>query len=157
MSGDPFQGLSSSATRRFRPPADTSSAGEGLLSLFHRVYAALAPGGAFAFDLAEPGQVLPGTATRKFTEGEGWVVLLEKEEDSEHRTLTRRIVTFRRIKRCYRRDEEVHRLRLHKSTEVAKQLREAGFVIRMMRAYGRYRLPRAHAAFVARKPSGNPH
>ena len=57
---------------------DPKGNGEGLLPLFHRVYAALAPGGVFVFDLAEPGQVLPETATRGFTEGEGWVVLLEK-------------------------------------------------------------------------------
>jgi SAM-dependent methyltransferase len=127
--------------------------GEGLLALFHRVYAALLPGGVFIFDLAEPGQVLPGTVTKGFTEGEGWVVLVEKEEDAEKATLTRRIVTFRRIMGYYRRDGEVHRLRLHKSTEVAKQLREVGFRVRTMRSYGQYRLPGAHAAFVARKPA----
>jgi SAM-dependent methyltransferase len=127
--------------------------GEGLLALFHRVYAALVPGGVFIFDLAEPGQVLPGTVTKEFTEGEDWVVLVEKEEDTEKATLTRRIVTFRRIRGYYRRDDEVHRLRLHKSTEVAKQLREVGFRVRIMRSYGRYRLPGAHAAFVARKPA----
>jgi len=132
---------------------DPKGHSEGLLALFHRVYAALVPGGVFIFDLAEPGQVLPGTVTRGFTEGEGWVVLVETEEDAEKATLTRRIVTFRRITSYYRRDDEVHRLRLHKSTEVAKQLREAGFRVRTMRSYGRYRLPGAHAAFVARKPA----
>jgi len=33
------------------------------------------------------------------------------------------------------------------------ELRQAGFRVRTMRGYGRYRLPRAHAAFVARKPA----
>ena len=128
--------------------------GEELLALFHRVYAALVPGGVFIFDLAEPGQVPTGSVTTKgFTEGEGWVVLVEKEENAKKATLTRRIVTFRRVKGYYRRDDEVHRLRLHKSTEVAKQLREVGFRVRTMRSYGRYRLPGAHAAFVARKPA----
>jgi SAM-dependent methyltransferase len=130
---------------------DSKGDGEELLSLFRRVYAALARGGVFVFDLAEPGQVLPRTATRGFTEGEGWVVLLEKEEDTEQGTLTRRIVTFRRTTHCYRRDDEVHRLRLLGTTEVAKQLRQAGFRVWTRRAYGRYRLPRVHAAFVARK------
>ena len=127
--------------------------GEGLLALFYRVYAALVPGGVFIFDLAEPGQVPPGTVTKGFTEGDGWVVLVEKVEDAEEETLTRRIITFRRITGYYRRDDEVHRLRLHKSTEVAEQLREVGFRVRTMRSYGRYRLPGAHAAFVARKPA----
>ncbi len=106
---------------------------EGLLTLFHRVYSALAPRGVFVFDLAEPGQVLPGTARRGFTEGEGWMVLLEKEEDTEQRTLTRRIVTFRRTTHCYRRDNEVHRQRLLESIEVAKQLRQAGIRVRTTR------------------------
>jgi SAM-dependent methyltransferase len=132
---------------------DPKGHSEGLLALFHRVYAALVPGGAFIFDVAEPGQLLPGAVTRGFTEGEGWVVLVETEEDAEKATLTRRIVTFRRITGYYRRDDEVHRLRLHKSTEVAEQLREAGFRVRTMRSYGRYRLPGAHTAFVARKPA----
>jgi len=56
---------------------------QGLVHLFRRVYDALAPGGVFIFDVAEPGQVPRGAATRGFSEGEDWVVLLEKEEDPE--------------------------------------------------------------------------
>ena len=54
-----------------------------LLDLFYRAYDALAPGGVFVFDVAEPGQVPRGAKTRGFSEGEDWVVLVEKEENRE--------------------------------------------------------------------------
>jgi SAM-dependent methyltransferase len=124
-----------------------------LVRLFHRIHNALAPGGVFIFDVAEPGQVTPGAATRSFSEGEDWVVLLEKEEDTQRATLTRRIITFRKVGEHYRRADEVHRQRLYEATDVAEELRRVGFRVRTMRTYGRYDLPRAHAAFVARKPA----
>jgi SAM-dependent methyltransferase len=75
---------------------DPNNDGQRLVGLFRRVYSALAPGGVFVFDVAEPGQVARGTATRGFSEGEDWVVVLEKEEDAERRMLIRRITSFRR-------------------------------------------------------------
>lgn len=122
-----------------------------LIGLFGRVHNALSPGGIFVFDVAEPGQVTRATPTRTFSEGEDWVVLVEEEEGRE--TLTRRIVTFRKAGECYRRTDEVHRQRLYRAAEIADKLRREGFRVRTMRGYGRFRLPRAHAAFVARKPA----
>ena len=122
-----------------------------LVRLFRRVYDALVPGGVFVFDIAEPGQVPRGTKTRGFTEGEDWVVLVEKEEDRD--TLTRRITTFRREGEHYRRSDEVHRQRLYRAPDIARYLRQVGFRVRTVRGYGRYRLRRAHAAFIARKPA----
>ena len=120
-----------------------------LVRLFRRVYDALVPGGVFVFDIAEPGQVPRGTKTRGFTEGEDWVVLVEKEEDGD--TLTRRITTFRREGEHYRRSDEVHRQRLYRAPDIARYLRQVGFRVRTVRGYGRYRLTHAHAAFIARK------
>jgi SAM-dependent methyltransferase len=124
-----------------------------LVQLFRRVYNALAPGGLFIFDIVELGQMGRETRTRGFSEGEGWVVLVEKEEDREQGTLTRRIVTFRKVGEHYRRADEVHRQQLYKATNVAEELRRVGFRVRTMRSYGHYRLPRARKAFVARKPA----
>jgi SAM-dependent methyltransferase len=131
---------------------DQDNDGQRLVLLFRRIYNALAPGGVFVFDVAEPGQVAPGTTTRGFSEGEDWVVLIEKEEDQERNTLTRRIVTFRKVEECYRRADEIHRQRLYKGTDIAEKLRLVGFQVRMMHSYGRYDLPRARASFAARKP-----
>jgi SAM-dependent methyltransferase len=124
-----------------------------LVRLFDRIHDALTPGGFFVFDVAEPGQVTRATPTSTFSEGGNWVVLVQKEEDRERETLTRRIVTFRKAGECYRRTDEVHRLRLYGAADIADKLRRAGFRVRVARGYGRYRLPKAHAAFVARKPA----
>lgn len=138
---------------------DSDNDREALFRLFRRVYGALTPGGVFIFDIAEPGQVARGAISRGFAKGRDWAVLSEKEEDWEHRELIRRITCFRKVGRkvgrevgqCYRRSEETHRQRLYKAADVASELRRAGFSVRTMRAYGAYPLPRAHAAFAARK------
>ena len=119
---------------------------------FARVYSALIPGGVFVFDLAGPGQLKPGTTTRDFTEGDDWIVLVEKHEDPGG-VLTRRITSFRKVGNNYRRAAEVHRQRLFRFADIAKALRRAGFRVRTKRKYGQYRLPPAHAVFIARKPA----
>lgn len=120
--------------------------------LFARIYDALTPGGVFVFDVAEPGQLDSGIRTRSFTEGDGWIVLVDKQEDTQRSLLTRRIITFRKVGENYRRSDEVHRQRLYKSRDIARELRRAGFRVKMLRGYGEYRLPPGHAAFIARKP-----
>lgn len=130
---------------------DSDNNCQTLRQLFKRIYNALAPGGVFIFDIAEPGQVIEGNRIRSFTEGEGWIVLVEKEEDQEKSILSRRIVTLRKVKDYYRRDDEIHYLRLYKATDMTEELRQVGFNVRNMSLYGQYKLPKAHTAFVARK------
>ena len=126
----------------------------GLSGLFRRVHDALNPGGVFVFDLAGPGQVAArGGKVRTFSEGDGWVVAVEKEEDRATRTLIRRIISFRKIGERYRRTDETHRQRLYEPARVADELRRVGFLARISRGYGRYPLPEAHRAFTARKPA----
>ena len=131
---------------------DSGNDCQTLVRFFRCTYDSLAPGGVFVFGIVEPGQVTPRTTTRGFSEGEDWAVLLAKEEDLERGLLTRHITSFRKVGKCYRRADEVHRLRLYKSRDVARELRRAGFLVRVMNGYGQYRLPRAYAAFVATKP-----
>lgn len=121
-----------------------------LLQTFRRIHAALAVGGVFLFDVAEPGQVPAETPVISFTEGDNWTVLVEKREDSEH-VLTRRIITFRQVGQHYRRDEEVHQQQLYAAESIADLLQQAGFEVAIDRCYGSFALPPAHAAFVARK------
>jgi SAM-dependent methyltransferase len=125
----------------------------GLRPLFRRVYEALVPGGVFIFDVLGPGQVPPGATARALREGEDWAVISEREEDAERGAMTRRIVSFRKVGEHYRRDEEVHRVRLYKPVEISGLLRRVGFGVRSMRSYGSYPLAEGHAAFVARKPA----
>ena len=118
---------------------------------FSRVNKALESGGVFIFDIAETGQLPQGAKVKGFTEGEDWIVLVEKEENASRKILTRRIITFRKDGTGYRRSDETHRQRLYKSTEIARELRRAGFRVRIVRSYGRFKLPKARAAFIARK------
>ena len=105
-----------------------------LRRLFRRVYAALKPGGLLIFDNAEPGR---GKGPRqKHREGVDWAVMVEVEEDSSTNRLTRQITSFRRVGDLYSRDEEVHRLQLYSRSEIAKELRAAGFRVRTVAAYG---------------------
>jgi SAM-dependent methyltransferase len=130
---------------------DSDNDNHRLNRLFRRIYNALAPGGIFVFDIGEPGQIKQGVTAKGFTEGDDWTVLVEKKE--EQRILTRRIVSFRRAGNHYRRDTELHRQRLYESAEITKELRRTGFRARTIRSYGLYPLPKAHAAFIARKPA----
>ena len=123
-----------------------------LIRFFLRIYRALVPGGLFIFDIAEPGQVRQGIKARNFSEGEDWIVAIEKEENRKQSILTRRITSFRKIGKYYRRSDELHRQRLYKAADVAGELRKAGFRVQVMRSYGEHPLPKNHAAFVARKP-----
>jgi SAM-dependent methyltransferase len=132
---------------------DPAGGSKRLGQLFRRVHDALRPGGLFIFDVLKPGQVARGMTTRSFSEGEDWAVLVEKHEDPRRATLTRRIISFREVGGSYRRDEEVHRQQLYKSTDVAGELRRAGFRARTTHGYGQYELSKAHAAFIARKPA----
>jgi SAM-dependent methyltransferase len=132
---------------------DAKNEERGLGRLFRRVYDALVPGGVFVFDVLGPGQVPPGTRARGFRVGEDWAVLFEREEDVERETMERRIVSFRKAGVCYRRDEEVHRVRLYDQSDLSAELERAGFRVQTMRSYGGHPLAEGHAAFVARKLS----
>ncbi|MBE9177800.1 class I SAM-dependent methyltransferase [Oculatella sp. LEGE 06141] len=131
---------------------DADNNWQTLVQLFNRIYTALMPGGVFIFDIAEPGQVPEGYKTKSFTEGDDWMVLVEKEEDREQSTLMRRIITLRKTGIHYRRDDEVHYLRLYRATDIAERLGQVGFQTQVMNSYGHYELPKAHTAFIARKP-----
>src|SRR6185369_69099 len=98
---------------------DTTNDNRKLKQLFGRVYKALAPGGVFVFDVMEPGALGRETAAKTFSEGDGWMTLVEKREDRGRRTLTRRITTFREVGGLYRRADELHRVRLYDASAVA--------------------------------------
>jgi SAM-dependent methyltransferase len=132
---------------------DAENENLGLGRLFSRVHEALVPGGVFVFDVLGPGQVPPGTTKKGFSVGDDWAVLSELEEDAERGTMERRIVSFRKVGEHYRRDEEVHRVRLYRASELSAELEHAGFRVQTMSSYGALPLSEGHTAFVARKPA----
>jgi SAM-dependent methyltransferase len=131
---------------------DTANTDRRLWGLFRRTFAALCPGGVFLFDAAGPGRVLGRGPRQQHAEGDGWAVLVTAAEDRPRRRMERRITSFRRVGELYRRDHEVHRLRLLPPGEVVKQLRAAGFRVRRLGGYGAARFGPRHAGFLARKP-----
>jgi SAM-dependent methyltransferase len=131
---------------------DPGNTRPALPRLFRRIYEALLPGGLLVFDVAGPGRV-PGGRVRNYVEGDGWAILYSAEEDRKQGRLTRQITSFRRVGELYRRDEEVHRLRLYTRSEIAGQLRKVGFRVRPLAHYGPWRFGPGHAGFLARKPA----
>ena len=131
---------------------DPKSGRKDLAAFFHRVYHALRPGGLFVFDIIEPG-VSAQAPPRKFVEGPDWAILLEVQEDRRKKTLTRRIVSYRRVGKLYRRSEETHHLHLYSGSELLAELGRAGFEVQLLGGYGRFRFTPAHAGFLARKPA----
>jgi SAM-dependent methyltransferase len=105
-----------------------------LRSLATRVFAALVPGGVFAFDLSLPGRNLGQDVRHVFhdhgswllgmhgTEGPGWmqrrIVILVEEPDGR-----------------YRRVDETHRLVLFTAAEVTDALERAGFDVEVRPSY----------------------
>jgi SAM-dependent methyltransferase len=119
--------------------------------LFARIYDTLRPGGVFIFDIAEPGYVSASNPQNTYSEGQGWAILLEKEEDKKRNKLTRKMTIFRQVGNLYRRSEEVHCVQLYKGSEIAKELRQVGFRVRIIRGYGELRFRKAHVGFIATK------
>ena len=118
--------------------------------IFRRVHRALEPGGLFVFDLAGPGRVAGRGSARYWTEGEDWAILVEVEEDRGRGLLTRRMTTFRRSGRGWRRDAETHQQRLHRAGDVARRLRALGFRVRIRRGYAGERFAPGHFVVAAR-------
>ena len=117
---------------------------------FVRIRRALRPGGLLLFDLATPARA-PSTATRTWSEGDDWAVLVETclaEGD-----LLRRIVTYRDLGGgSFRRSAETHRLRLYPPAAVLAALRAAGFTARTLpRGYAGEPMPRGLVAYVGHK------
>ncbi len=130
---------------------DERHSAESVRQILHRAYESLTPGGLLLFDAAEPGRV-PGGTSRAWFEEEDWAVLVNTEEDQQKQLLTRCITSFRKVGELYRRDHEVHRLRLLPHEQVESWLREIGFQTQLLAAYGEVPLPAGLVGFLARKP-----
>jgi SAM-dependent methyltransferase len=121
-----------------------------LSDLFERVAQALRPGGLFIFDLVVRSGRRP-MAHRTWLEGEDWAVLVEVSEDLPASRLTREIITFRRFGETWRRSHETHRVATYDRAAIERELRRAGFSVRVSRKYGDYELLPRRLAFRARR------
>jgi len=133
-------------------PLNYLNSGPAMRRTMRNVYSALQPGGVFVFDVRHPAS--RDIAPRDHLKiAEDWYCCARIEEDFRKNQLTRNITTFRRMKNgSYRRDEEVHRLKIFSRAEVASWLRKIGFRVRTCRGYGEYQLGARQSVFICRKP-----
>ena len=130
---------------------DEDNTEQALYKLLSRIHKALGLAGLLLFDVAEPGRV-PGSGLQQaHTEGEDWAVLMSTEEDRKNRLLIRSITTFRKDGELYRRDQEIHRLRLVTRSELLKQLSGLGFKVYILDRYGQLQFSPGHTGFLANK------
>ena len=121
-----------------------------LRRFFRQAYRALQPRGLLVFDIAEPGRA--EGSDRRFWEGRDWACLTEYHHDHQRDRLTRRMITFRRVGRHYRRTEETHVQQLYEGSQLAEDLRQIGFRVRTVRGYGILRFQKAHVGLIAQRP-----
>ena len=124
---------------------DEENNNQTLTNLFDRIYKALLPGGIFIFDILEPYST---EKTQGFREGEDWIILYEKEENREQKKLTRRIITLRKEGNYYKRDEEIHHVRLYETSEITEKLHQIGFKVQTRSNYGQLQLSKGHTVFI---------
>lgn len=121
---------------------------------FRKVFDALQPGGFFLFDSAGLDRAPHGNE-QSFREHEDWTVLVTTKRLDD--ILERHITSFRRIGDLYRRDHEVHRLRLYDPQWIAEQLALAGFEVQTLDRYGDKPMLDGLYAFFARRPITETH
>lgn len=131
-------------------PGDSSGGAQALGDLFARVARSLQPGGLFVFDMILRSRSRP-MQYRGWSAGPDWAVLTDVREEPDAPLLTREITTFRQVGPVYRRAGETHQVRLYTREEIERELRQAGFSIRVLRRYGTRDLPPQRLAFCGRK------
>ncbi|MES1245396.1 MAG: methyltransferase domain-containing protein [Acidobacteriota bacterium] len=124
-------------------------------ALFARIAEALDPNGLLIFDAMVRGRDTTGPY-RTWASGPDWAVLAEVFPEPDRHRLRREITTFRLVDGGYRRGHEEHRIHLFPRDGLVRQLAEAGFRVRVRRAYGHFALGPGRRLFVGRKkkPAG---
>lgn len=107
---------------------------DALRRLAGRVYAALAGGGVFLFDVL--GSASPGSVVQRFHRTDRWCLGTEITESADGTELSRQITTFTAgDDGCWRRSDELHRIRLLERQDVRTALTAAGFEVDISDGY----------------------
>ena len=106
-------------------------------------------GGLLLFDIITGGK--KSLSAKTWSTGADWALLVDLQEAPEKHRLTRRIQTFRRQGKRYRRSAESHHVRVFDVAAVRDLLRAHGFSVKTQGAYGACKLLPRRTAFVARK------
>ncbi len=122
--------------------------------LIRRMAAVLNPGGLLFFDVRQP---LSPRAPHRWIHGRtgrDWLVMALSDVDRKRQRLTRKIVTFRRVKGRWRRHDETHRQLLYAPSIIRRSLRSAGLRLIPMRGEGTRSAQAGCQLFAAWKPGG---
>ncbi|ACK67940.1 Methyltransferase type 11 [Rippkaea orientalis PCC 8801] len=130
---------------------DTNNNDSQLYQLFERIYRGLVKGGVFIFDVIEMSYFTADQPNQLFREEKDWIILVEKSKNQEQKILTRRIITLRKVGETYRRNEELHEIRVYNSEDLVKQLEQIGFSVKLSSNYGDFRLPQGNKSIIACK------
>ena len=130
-------------------PLNYLNSGRLIQRTIKNVYTALRRNGLFIFDVRHPPLQRVDSVNHVRSEND-WFCHALIEEDSQQ--LVRRITTFRKVGDHFRRDQEVHRLKLYSKQKMLEWLRSVGFRVRVFRGYGDYELTKRQSVFVCRKP-----
>jgi SAM-dependent methyltransferase len=120
---------------------------------FRNVFRSLRPGGILVFDIKQP---LPGMGKKIRSAarwGDDWAVFVEVAEDPRQQRLTRKILSFRKDGKRYRRQDEVHRQTILPAAEIAEMLAAVGFLVNVRKGYKSFRLSHDRKVLIARKSS----
>jgi SAM-dependent methyltransferase len=132
-------------------PLNYLNSGPALRRTMKNVFAALRQGGLFIFDVRHP-TAKPPVIRESHRASKDWFCHSRAEELTAGE-LVRHITTFRRnVDGSYRRDKEVHRLKLFSRSEMTQWLREIGFRVKTTSSYGSYKLGPQQSVFICRKP-----
>lgn len=130
-------------------PLNYLNSGPLMRRTIKKVFRSLRTDGLFIFDVRHPPSK-PVEPYNHVRNDEDWFCYARIEENAKQ--LTRYITTFRRVGTQFRRDDEIHRLKLFSQSQMLKWLREDGFRVRIFRGYGAYELGERQSVFVCRKP-----
>jgi SAM-dependent methyltransferase len=129
---------------------------EATSSVAQRVYDALAPGGVFLFDVANPGRNLGMEVRERIHDHDDWMLCMRATEMGNR--LDRRITIYTlEPNGQYSRIDEHHVIHLYDADALRDLLTKVGFVVETRASYGRERgdstPSMGWSVFVASKPS----
>ena len=133
-------------------PLNYLNSGPAFRRTLRHVFEALQPGGLLIFDARHPAtsDVDPVHSVRS---NRDWFCHCRTEENHRTGSMTRYITTFKRNgKNSFRRQEEIHRLKVFSRAVVSDWLRKTGFRVKTRRSYGEYQLSKNQSVFICRKP-----
>ncbi len=122
-----------------------------MLRAFRNIFCSLLPGGVLLFDIKEP---LPGKGMKMRTAarwGDDWAIVAEVREDPARKRLTRKILTFKKSGRNYKREDETHVQLILPADRVKKLTAVAGFETDILPGYGKFKLPPDRKVIIASK------